>query len=181
MNYYLAEGTTQRGPFNEQELPGAGLRPDSLVWREGMLQWQPASQVPELQAILSPQPAAPGAQAAPLPGVGPGPAPVAYATPGYGAYPPQGDISGKKIAAGICGILIGTFGVHKFIVGLTGGAVTMLVISLSCMVLGAFTCGLTWFALPVMHIIGLVEGIIYLTKSDAEFYQLYMVQKRQWF
>jgi TM2 domain-containing membrane protein YozV len=180
VNYYLAEGTTQRGPFSEQELPGAGLRPDSLVWCEGMPQWEPASQVPELQSILFPQ-APPGAQPAPLPTPGPGPAPVAYATPGYGAYPPSGDISGKKIAAGICGILIGTFGVHKFIVGLTSGAVTMLVISLCCIVLAPFTCGATVIALPVMHIIGLIEGIIYLTKSDAEFYQTYMIQKRQWF
>lgn len=182
MNYYLAEGTTQRGPFSEQELAGAGLRPESMVWREGMPQWQPANQVPELQSILFPQAAVPGgAQPAPLPTPGPGPAPVAYATPGYAMYPSPGDISGKKIAAGICGILIGTFGVHKFVLGLTGGAVTMLAVSLGCLVLGAFTCGLTWIALPVMHIIGLVEGIIYLSKSDADFYQTYLVQKRQWF
>jgi len=29
--------------------------------------------------------------------------------------------------------------------------------------------------------IGLIEGIIYLTKSDAEFYQTYMVGKKEWF
>ena len=32
-----------------------------------------------------------------------------------------------------------------------------------------------------MQIIGLVEGILYLTKSDEEFYQLYAVQKKEWF
>lgn len=178
MNYYVAEGTTQRGPFTEQELPGVGLRADSLVWREGMPQWQPAGQVAELQSVLFP--ASPNAQAVPLPAANP--ATVGYATPAFAAgYPPSGDVSGKKIAAGICGIMFGTFGVHKFIIGLTGGAVTMLCISLGCLVLGAFTCGITWIALPVMHIIGLVEGIIYLTKTDAEFYQIYLVQKRQWF
>ena len=33
----------------------------------------------------------------------------------------------------------------------------------------------------VMGIIGLVEGIIYLTKSDEEFYQTYIARERQWF
>ncbi len=35
-------------------------------------------------------------------------------------------------------------------------------------------------ALP-MGVIGLVEGIIYLTKSDEEFYQTYMLGKKEWF
>ena len=34
---------------------------------------------------------------------------------------------------------------------------------------------------PIMHIIGLIEGIIYLTRSDEEFYRLYMVEKKGWF
>lgn len=33
----------------------------------------------------------------------------------------------------------------------------------------------------VMSVIGLVEGIIYLSKSDEDFYQTYAVEKRQWF
>ena len=176
MDYYVAEGSSQRGPLSEQQLAAMGLRPDTLVWCEGMPQWQPAGSVAALQPFLSAQPV-------PQPGPYPaGPAPIGYATPGFAPqYVTQSDISGKKIAAGICGILIGTFGVHKFILGLTGGAVTMLVISLVCLLLFPFTCGMSIFALPVMHIIGLVEGIIYLSKSDAEFYQTYMVQKRQWF
>ena len=172
MNYYIAEGTTKRGPFAEQELIGAGLRPDQLVWREGLANWLPAGQVAELRSLFAAAAVA-SAPAAPLP------APISYAAPA--TYPPAADVSSKKIAAGICGILFGTFGIHKFIVGLTGGAVTMLVVSHSCAVLAPFTCGITVFALPVMHIIGLIEGIVYLTKSDAEFYNIYMVQKRQWF
>ena len=61
----------------------------------------------------------------------------------------------KKIAAGICGILLGGLGVHKFILGYTNEGIIQLVI-------GVLTCG-------VGGIIGLVEGIIYLTKSDEEF------------
>jgi TM2 domain-containing membrane protein YozV len=196
VNYYVAEGTSQRGPFTEQELPGVGLRPDQLVWGEGMPQWLPANQVPELQAYLNPA-AAPAAQpfgtvqvpgaaspfpAAPLRGV----APVGYATPQAMAYLAPSDISGKKLAAGLCGIILGFFGlgglgVHKFVLGLNTGAVTLLGITLGLLVLGFFTCGLTFFILPLTSLIGLIEGIIYLTKSDAEFYHVYMIQKRQWF
>jgi hypothetical protein len=32
-----------------------------------------------------------------------------------------------------------------------------------------------------MGLIGLIEGIMYLMKSDEEFYQLYAVQKKEWF
>lgn len=77
----------------------------------------------------------------------------------------------KKIPAGICGILIGAFGVHKFVLGMTTPAVIMLCVSL----LSCFTL------YPIMAIIGLVEGIIYLTKSDEDFYQTYVVEKKEWF
>jgi TM2 domain-containing membrane protein YozV len=182
VNYYVAEGTTQRGPLNEQELAGMGLRPDSLVWREGMPQWLPASQVAELQQFLAGQPQ-PGWAVA-------GETPSRHVTPQYATpqatVPTASEISSKKLAAGLCGILIGFLGVHKFILGITTPAVTMLVISLSFILIGAggllcLPCMLVWFAVPAFWVIGAVEGIIYLTKSDAEFYQIYMVQKRQWF
>ena len=31
------------------------------------------------------------------------------------------------------------------------------------------------------NVIGVVEGIIYLTKTDEEFYQTYVVEKKAWF
>lgn len=77
----------------------------------------------------------------------------------------------KKIAAGICAILLGCLGIHKFILGYTGEAITMLLITV-------LTCGLGG---AVMGIIGLVEGIIYLTKSDQDFVQAYVVNKKGWF
>jgi hypothetical protein len=33
----------------------------------------------------------------------------------------------------------------------------------------------------VMGIIGLVEGIIYLTMTDAQFYETYIANKKEWF
>ena len=33
----------------------------------------------------------------------------------------------------------------------------------------------------VMEVIGIIEGIIYLTKTDQEFYQIYEAQQKEWF
>ena len=86
----------------------------------------------------------------------------------------------KKTAAGICGILLGGLGIHKFILGLNNAAVIMLVIwSVGIITGGCFIVPV--FASIAMNIIGLIEGIIYLTKSDEEFYQTYAIKKREWF
>jgi TM2 domain-containing membrane protein YozV len=90
------------------------------------------------------------------------------------ASAPQGEPGSKKLAAGICGILLGAFGVHKFILGITKPAIIMLVVSL----VGFIACGIPTAA---MSIIGIVEGIMYLTKSDEDFHQIYEVGKKGWF
>ncbi|MCO5050973.1 MAG: TM2 domain-containing protein [Verrucomicrobiae bacterium] len=76
-----------------------------------------------------------------------------------------------KIPAGICGILIGALGIHKFILGYTGAGLIMLLASV-------LTCG---FAAPAIGLIGLIEGIIYLTKSDEEFVRTYVESRKEWF
>ncbi|HJZ54451.1 MAG TPA: NINE protein [Gemmataceae bacterium] len=73
----------------------------------------------------------------------------------------------KRIVAGILGILLGGLGIHKFYLGYTTPGIIQLV-------LGLVTCG-------AAGIIGLIEGIIYLTKSDADFVQTYQVGKKEWF
>ncbi len=87
------------------------------------------------------------------------------------AEPTLQDAQSKKIAAGILGILLGALGIHKFMLGYTTEGLIMLLITL-------FTCG---FAGAVFGIIGLVEGIIYLTKTDEEFLNMYLLQKKGWF
>lgn len=77
----------------------------------------------------------------------------------------------KKVAAGICGILLGAFGIHKFILGYTTEALIMLLGTV-------LTFGIAGF---VFGVIGLVEGIIYLTKSDDEFISTYVTSKKGWF
>jgi len=120
----------------------------TLVQPEGSTDWKAAANFPDL-----------------LPPVAP---PISYSTSGTSAKPPGAD---KKIPAALCGILLGLFGVHKFILGYTGEAVTMLLVTF-------LTCGIGG---GVMAIIGLIEGIIYLTKSDEEFVATYVTSKKGWF
>ena len=70
----------------------------------------------------------------------------------------------KKLAAGICGILLGSLGIHKFILGMTTPGIIMLVATVA-------TCGIG--SIPM--------GIIYLTKSDEEFHETYVVGQKGWF
>jgi hypothetical protein len=51
----------------------------------------------------------------------------------------------------------------------------MLLVSL---VGGILTCGIST---AVVSVIGLVEGIMYLTKSDEEFVRTYVQNKKGWF
>lgn len=72
----------------------------------------------------------------------------------------------KKVVAGILGILIGALGIHKFYLGYTKEGIIQILLNL--------LCGLG-------SLIGLIEGIIYLTKTDEDFYQTYQVGKKGWF
>jgi len=73
----------------------------------------------------------------------------------------------KKVLAGILAIVLGGLGIHKFVLGYTTEGIIQIVITV-------VTCG-------IGSIIGLIEGIIYLTKSDDEFYQIYQANKKGWF
>jgi TM2 domain-containing membrane protein YozV len=86
---------------------------------------------------------------------------IPYAVPG----------AEKKIAAGVCGILLGYLGVHKFVLGYTKEGLIMLLATL-------LTLGIAGF---VMSVIGLIEGIVYLTKTDEEFVATYVTGKKGWF
>jgi TM2 domain-containing membrane protein YozV len=73
----------------------------------------------------------------------------------------------KKMVAGILGILLGAFGVHKFYLGYTKEGIIQIVVTI-------VTCGLG-------GLIGLVEGILYLVKSDEEFVATYIQGQKGWF
>ncbi len=84
---------------------------------------------------------------------------------GPGQMPPN--VSSTKLAAGLCGILLNGLGIHKFILGYTKEGIITIVASL-------LTCG-------VFTIVPFIEGIMYLVKSDQEFYETYMLNKKPWF
>src|SRR5262245_9067616 len=55
--WWIAEGGQPQGPFTPEQLAGSGrLRPDTLVWRTGMTDWEPAAQVSALASFLPPPP-----------------------------------------------------------------------------------------------------------------------------
>ena len=80
---------------------------------------------------------------------------------------PKPQQENKKVVAGIFALLLGSLGIHKFYLGYTTEGIIQIVISI-------VTCG-------IGGIIPFVEGILYLVKSDEEFYQTYQVGKKGWF
>ncbi|HCN06730.1 MAG TPA: hypothetical protein DIT01_02275 [Lentisphaeria bacterium] len=73
----------------------------------------------------------------------------------------------KKVLVGVLGILLGGLGIHRFVLGDTAGGIWRIVITVG-------TCG-------AGGIIGLIEGIIYLTKTDEEFVATYIDGDKNWF
>ena len=152
----------QYGPVNAEQvrrwIAEYRVNAQTFVQAEGGTEWKPLSSLAEFVGDLKP--------AIPPPIGGTTPPPPAAALP-----PATTARASAKIPAGICGILLGCLGIHKFILGYTGPGLIMLLVTV-------LTCGIGGC---VMGIIGLIEGIIYLTKSDDEFYQMYGVQKKEWF
>jgi len=86
--------------------------------------------------------------------------------------------SKNKVAAGLLAIFLGGLGIHKFYLGYTGPGLVYLLVNTIGWVVTIFLLGLPNMALGIM---ALVEGIIYLTKTDEEFEQTYVVGKKPWF
>jgi uncharacterized RDD family membrane protein YckC len=94
MSWYYADSGRQTGPIDDASLDAlirqGSIRGDTLVWKEGMSNWQPLSTV---RPMAAPQPPAP---------VAPTPQPQAsYNTPSYSAPAPQA--SGQTVACANCG------------------------------------------------------------------------------
>lgn len=130
------------------------VRPDTLVQAEGTSEWKPLSAHPEFvsDAKSAPPPPPPPQASAPWPSN-------------------TASRASTKIPAGVCGIILGCLGIHKFILGYTGPGLILLLVTV-------LTCGI---GAAVTSIIGLIEGIIYLTKSDEEFVRTYVDGRKDWF
>ena len=142
----------QYGPVSAEEIrrwiADKRVNAQSLVQTEGSPEWKPLGSFSEFASELKVVP----------PPIAPPPSAVASR-------------ASNKIPAGICGILLGSLGIHKFILGYTGAGLIMLLVTI-------LTCGI---AGVVTHLIGLIEGIIYLCKSDEEFVRTYVDGRKEWF
>lgn len=76
----------------------------------------------------------------------------------------------NHVVAGVLALAFGSLGVHKFYLGYIGEGFIMLFVTVATLGAGAF----------VMEMIGIIEGIIYLTRSDRDFYLTYEVNKKGW-
>ncbi|GAA3996478.1 hypothetical protein GCM10022631_03660 [Deinococcus rubellus] len=106
---------------------------------------------------------------------------------------PQGEIGTRKLVAGLLAIFLGAFGAHKFYLGRTtpglivllthlGGWFVTLVLSILTLGLGAIILvPLMGLVASALCIVGLIEGVVYLTRSDEEFNQTYLIGKKDWF
>jgi TM2 domain-containing membrane protein YozV len=141
----------QYGPVGAEEIrrwiAENRVNAQTLVQTEARPDWMPLGSLPEFASELKP-------------------VPPTIAPPSPGA-----SRASNKIPAGVCGILLGSLGVHKFILGYTGAGLVMLLVTV-------LTCGI---GAAVMHIIGLIEGIVYLCKSDEDFVRIYVDGRKEWF
>jgi len=151
---YKIIGTDGRpyGPASAEEMrrwiAENRINAQTLVQMEGSQEWKPLGSFSEFASELKAVP----------PPIAPPPFAVASR-------------ASNKIPAGVCGILLGALGIHKFILGYTGAGLIMLLVTV-------LSCFIFW---PIMYIIGLIEGIIYLCKSDEEFVRTYVDGRKEWF
>jgi TM2 domain-containing membrane protein YozV len=148
----------QYGPVTAEQLRGwiaeNRANAQTLVQADGSQDWKPLGAISDFAADLKPPP-------------------MSAAAPPTITLPPNPPAhrASNRIPAGICGILLGGLGVHKFVLGYTGTGLIMLLVTV-------LTCGIGWW---VMHVIGLIEGIIYLCKSDEEFVRVYVDGRKECF
>lgn len=103
----------------------------------------------------------------------PVPPPAPHSSPSVdpATPPPPGGKSDRKLLAGLFGIFLGAFGIHKFYLGYQKEGIILLLVTV-------VTCG---FGGAISSVIGLIEGILYLTKTDAEFEATYVTGRKPWF
>lgn len=118
---------------------------------------------------------------------------------GFAAAPSSSDLSQlsdantRKIIAALLAFFLGGLGIHKFYLGYTGAGLVFvliqiagwfltLMLSLLSLGIGAiFLLPLMAFASGVLSVIGIIEGVIYLSKTDADFYHTYLSGRKEWF
>jgi TM2 domain-containing membrane protein YozV len=86
----------------------------------------------------------------------------------------------NKVVSGLFGIFLGQLGIHKFMIGATNAGLVTLILSVGGWLLAGLTCGVSLLLPAAMGILGVIEGVIYLTRTDSEFYSQYEIGHKPW-
>ena len=111
-NWYILYNGQQIGPMNENALLAYNPTPNTMVWQEGMPEWQPIYMFPNLMDKLN--------------------------SKNGGGVPPMYNTARTdkdKLAAGLLAIFLGSLGIQDFYLGKTSGGII-------CLLLTIVTCGL---------------------------------------
>ena len=111
-NWYILYNGQQIGPMNENALLAYNPTPNTMVWQEGMPEWQPIYMFPNLMDKLN--------------------------SKNGGGVPPMYNTARTdkdKLAAGLLAIFLGSLGIQYFYLGKTSGGII-------CLLLTIVTCGI---------------------------------------
>lgn len=86
----------------------------------------------------------------------------------------------NRMAAGLLAIFLGGLGIHKFIMGYPAEGAILLCVNMVCLVTSCCIYVPIIGCIAIVTI-ALIEGVIYLSKTDEEFHQIYEVGRRPWF
>ncbi len=208
--WYYAQQGQQKGPLSEEQLrqlaTSGQIQPTDLAWKQGMASWMPASQI---QGLIFPQSAcvttsmycrncgkpvdaravacvscglvpSNGNNYCRICGANTHPAAIVCVKCGISTKGgvSSGSCSKSKVVAGLFAIFLGGLGIHKFYLGFTIPGLVFLLTNTVGLVL---TMWMLFLPNILLHLIALVEGVIYLTRSDEEFERLYVAKRKQWF
>ena len=174
--WWYGKNGSEAGPVDQatlqQMLASGTLSPDDIVWTDGMAQWVPAGQAPGLAPVRTPPPPPSsekvkfchhcGAHIAALAEICPKCGVRQAEMPGWGGQPAAGP---NKVVACLLALFLGCLGVHKFYLGETVWGIFYL--------LAFVFLFWTMFVPVVISVVCLIEGIVYLTYSDADFARKY--------
>lgn len=98
-----------------------------------------------------------------------------YGQPYQQPYAQAAPNTKDHVAAGLLAIFLGSLGIHKFYLGYNTPGFIMLAVTI---VGSIFSLGIAGLA---MVVISIVEGVLYFSKSQTEFEQVYVFNKKEWF
>ena len=98
-----------------------------------------------------------------------------YGQPYQQPYAQAAPNTKDHVAAGLLAIFLGSLGIHKFYLGYNTPGFIMLAVTI---VGSIFSLGIAGLA---MVVISIVEGVLYLSKSQTEFEQIYVFNHKEWF